>query len=292
MNYEDKDKGADMDKAMPDALKQKMEEMKDSKDKKDMDKAMDKRKSEDAESDDEPMADKMDKSLNDTISVFEKLLKSSPTARKDELLQKAQTGALDEAERMELVKSLQGDTGTEAKLSDEMVKAMYPEGEAGDELKKAMDIDVDGFLATIHGGVTSALETLGESLQKSMSERSEREFILAKGMRDALVAIQAQRAEMDALRKSLEDFSRMPASGFRSRRVPAEAALEKSFAGQASAEGQLSARDINDGFAELLKSGTASVGGEDILVAAAKFESTGHISPAALAEISALRKRV
>lgn len=272
-----------MDKAMPDALKDKMNEMKNKG--KDKDKELDKSEESD---DDEPKTDKMDKALDATVSMFEELLSKSAQGRRDQLLAKAQRDTLDDAEREELIKSLSGASG-ESKIADELTKAMHPEGDAGEDLQKAMDIDVNGYLAGIHTGLTDALEVLGNRLEKGFNERSEREYVLAKGLRDLCVVVQSQRQEMDSLAKSLGDFGRAPARPqFRSQSVEP---LNKGFAGNAPTGQEITRGEVRDWFAKSIEAGTAEmIGGEDILMAATKFETSGAYSPAVAQAVLAARQ--
>lgn len=221
----------------------------------------------------------MDKSLDKAIDLFDELLSKSEHSRQEELLEKAKTGSLDDAEREELVKSLSGAPAKDS-LTDEVVKSMTPDSEDGESMAKAMDIDVNGYLSGIHQGITSSLEAVAETLEKGFSERSEREYVLAKGIRDLCIAASAQAKRIETLEKSLAEWGTAPA------RAPKAQVLEKGFVGQAATQQEqregLTKSEAYAALEHLGERNVRTVAGMNCSDIAAYIETTGQMPSAAV----------
>lgn len=248
-------------------------------------------KSEDPEKDKEMEDKKMDKSLSKAIDLFDELLSKSEQSRQEALLAKAQTGSLTDAERDELVKSLNG-AKAEGGLVDDVVKSMTPETSDGEQMAKAMDIDVNGYLSGIHQGITSSLEQVAESLEKGFQQRSEREYVLAKGMRDLCVVVESQAQKIADLQKSLDNWGSAPARGPKSQPV---GHLEKSFVGEqpGSQKGDTLSKSEAYAVLEALgRRGIPTVAGMDCGQIAAYIETTGQMPNAGVAhELSKIARQ-
>ncbi len=247
----------------------------------------------DGPTDDEPKADKMDKSINPealdaTIGLLENTLSKSTAGRTQELMQKGATQGLTAEESEELRKSLAGDLG-EPSAVDQVTNAM-----SGDEdLNKSMQLDVSGFLSGIQDSITKALEGVAARMEKGFKDTEDNSFVLAKALLDVCKVQRAQAQLVKSLQDELASFGRQPASPPRAAQTPRQAeALAKGFGpGGAQPPVQLSKNDILQTLSDMSLSKAYGEAAQDLGLAIARYESTNEISPALLQRVIAFRQQ-
>jgi hypothetical protein len=203
----------------------------------------------------------------------------APQARAADLFNKAQDGSITPEEREELIKSVSTDLGQRA--TNALAES--------DTIKKSLD--VSDYLREQHLGVVTGLETLAGHIEKSEARDQEFRIALASTLfqMGELVKSQVARADTaEAMLKSVTErlgiIAAQPARGPKSVAGAQHAAansqgMNKSFAGQPAEGDRLSKGQINEALTEMLMKGTDTVGGESLVLAAAKYESLNEISP-------------
>lgn len=231
----------------------------------------------------------MDLSGDDLEKSLERLDEFTQSAdeesRKKVLLQKAMEGDLEKSERDELF-DLMGGQSEEAPGShaDEIIKSMAE----NETLQKAYD--VSDYLREQHEELCKSLGQLADYQEQSDARQHEFNLILAKAISDTGNLVKAMSEKLGVI-------ASQPARPPKSRGVQPAQPLEKSFGGQAPAEGKLTKSMILDTLDEMhvesLEKGMEgrTGGGESILNAVAKYESTNMISKSMLAEVQAHRQR-
>jgi diphthamide synthase (EF-2-diphthine--ammonia ligase) len=223
----------------------------------------------------------MSKSL--TQADLEKGLKrleeaaQAPNARATELFGKAQDGTITSEEREELVKSVSGSSTLGSRVTSALT--------GNDTIKKSLD--VSDYLREQNGAVVSGLEVLASHLEKSDSQDQEFRVALATTMlqMSELVKSQAVRLDtQDTMLKSISErlgiIAQQPARGPKSVAAAAAAAaggMNKSFGGGSAQEG-LSKSQIGDVLTDMIEKGMQLVGGENLVLAATKYEGSNDIS--------------
>lgn len=191
-------------------------------------------------------------------------------AGNQELLKKAADGSITEEEKDELIKSLSGDS-----LADKATKGLT----GNDTIRKS--VDVSDYLREQHYGMVAGLEVLASHMEKSQAVDHEFRKALATTVVQVASLVKSQAEEIAELRKSLDTWGAQPARAPKSPQTPT---LAKSFAGGQSAD-SISKSQIEDAFSSMLEKGMESIGGEELIKAATKYEVSGFISPPVLAEV-------
>lgn len=203
-------------------------------------------------------------------------LENDSQSRKAALLEKAQSGEpLSKSEKEELFRVLGGEEVQKSTLGEEVVKSMG-ENEA---LQKA--VDVSDYLDQQHKELVKSLEALGNHIEKSDARQHGFNLILAKAI-----------ADVGSLTKSMSErlgvLESQPARAPKSRGV---APLQKSFVGQAPEGEQLSKSEILDTMEAMLQKGMEFVNGEDVNVAASKYEQFNTMNESMLNAVKDFRKQ-
>lgn len=222
--------------------------------------------------------------LQKSIDMLEDFANENDTdSRKAQLLSKASTDGLSKGENEELFQILGGQE-PQASGGDAITKSLT----GNEALQKSLD--VSDYLQENHDAMVKSLGSVAEAMEKSDSRVHEFALLQAKALVDIGTMVKSMNATMESVLSQ-------PAAGPRSVGVQGAQPLNKSFAGQAPAEEQLSKSDVLDGFDGLMEESMAKGGvgrlgnGEDIAVATAKFESGNEISPFALQEVQRWRQR-
>ena len=201
-------------------------------------------------------------------------------SRAQELFSKAQSGTATPEERDELLKSLGGGSPLAQETTDALRKSQA----------LADGLEVSDFLNDLHKGLLAGLELLAGRMEKGESAGQDFRVALATTMLSTVDMVKSVREDVKALRDDIKALAGQPARAPKSQGVPAQP-LNKAFAPQVAqpAAGQLSKAEIEDTMTAMLAKGMTLVGGEPLLVAATKYETTSSISPAVLAEVMAFR---
>ncbi len=202
------------------------------------------------------------------------------TDRKAELLEKAQTDDLDDAERMELYGLLGGQTGGEGQT---LAKSTTEGLEENETLRKAYD--VSDFLSEQHMELTKSLTVLADRVEADSERQHGFNLVLAKAVVDTgnLVKSMAERMNIIAAQPA-----RAPKS-------QGAQPLNKSFVGGSQpADGeQLNKAQILGALDEMMQKSMETGGqgmspkGLDINMEVAKYESQNAIHPVMLQEVQA-----
>lgn len=276
-------------KALPDFIQE-------AKKKADEDKKKKAKKSEsESESDDEKDDDSTKKSsvtedeLRKSLDKLESVVASSPTGRKKALMSKAMNDSITSEENDELMSLMAGQAqgGALSKGIDDLTAP-------SNQLQKSV-LDVSPYLKDMHAVVTSSLQNVAEAFEKSDARHQEQIVVLAKGLLDiGKVAVENMRL-VKSLTEQMGVAMRTPGAR---RSVPTTSAaelVEKSFGGQAaggSREVQLNKAQVLDIIGQLNEHSQdgMSKSGENLAVAATKYEQFNQISTPLLAEVQNVAK--
>jgi len=196
--------------------------------------------------------------------------------RKDELLVKAQSGdELNKSERDELFGLLGGQAPV---VEDTSLSKSIADGMGENEgLQKALD--VSEFLQEQHNELTKSLGAVADHIEVSDSRQHEFNLVLAKAVADTGNLVKA-------VSEKLGVIASQPA---RAPKSSGAHPLQKSFAGEAPSENQMSKSQILDTMESMQKS-EAAVAGEDVGVAISKYEQFNQISRPMLAAVQSHRR--
>jgi len=204
----------------------------------------------------------------------------TPVSRKDALLKKAQAEDLSKSEKGELFELL---GGTVQEPAATLSKAIAETFEGNEMLQKATD--VSDYLDENQKALIKSLSMLSDRIESGDVRQHEFNLVLAKAT-----------SGMGRLIKSMSErlgvIEREPVRAPKSRGVQPGEVLHKGFGGQPAAETQLQPNQILDGLDSLMQKSMQegrdgmTVGGENILMATAKFEQTRQITPTLLREIA------
>lgn len=263
----------DINKALPPAF---IEAAKDKEKEKDEPEKKDEPKKEDAEKAAVLTEDDLKKSLH----AIEGIVSSSPSARRDQLFAKSQSGAISATENAELIRILSGQNV--GGLGEGVSKAFESE-----TLAKA--VDVAPYLDELHTDIGAALGLLSTHVEKSDAARQEQVVVLAKAIHDIGTAQIEHMKLVKAIGERLGLAMRQPA---RAPRAVGAGALEKAFAGQPQG-GELSKAQVMDLLFQMNVQSPDGISksGEPYTDAVAKFEQLNQISPPLLAEVQNFYKR-
>ncbi len=207
-------------------------------------------------------------------------------SRTEVLFQKATAGTATEAERSELMKSLDGG-GLAGRVQDQFA------GNA--ELSKA--INVSAFLKEYTGESVAALSVVAEHLEKSEAGAEMFRKALATSITQIGGVVSGMgeqiKAQGDLIKSLTEQLGKTPAAAPKSVTAPPAQPLEKGFAGAApAAEGdQLSKAQVLNVLGLMSEKGHREVGGEDIGMVTTKFNSGLGMKPAAQADVKKFIKQ-
>lgn len=223
-----------------------------------------------------------------SLDKIEELTKAAtPDAQKRTLLQKALNEGLNEEENGNLQVLLSGGS-LEPTLSEEVSKALNPEEDSA----LAKSIDVSDALGEIHGGIVTALQTLGETIEKGGHRQSEVNLVLAKGLLDIGKLAQHTNSLIKSLEEQFNLISRQPVGPRRSAVRPSEV-VAKSHAGQPAAD-NISKSEVMGLMSEMLQksmeSGNKALASE-LNSAITKIELTGDVEPRHLAQVADYRRQ-
>ncbi len=231
-------------------------------------------------------------SEDDLIKSLDKITEltksETPGARKRALLEKALNTELVAEETAELQAILSG-TSLTPTLGDEVAKALSPQEESA----LAKSIDVSDALGEIHGGIVTAMQTLGETIEKGGSRQSEVNLVLAKGLLDIGKLAQQTNALVKSLADNTNAISRQPISGRRSVVRPSDV-VAKSHAGQLPAEDTISKGEVINLMSEMLqKSMEAGDKGRatELNKSITKIELMGDVDPQSMAQVADYRRQ-
>lgn len=223
-----------------------------------------------------------------SLDKIEELTKAAtPDAQKRTLLQKALNEGLNEEENGNLQVLLSGGS-LEPTLGEEVSKALNPEEDSA----LAKSIDVSDALGEIHGGIVTALQTLGETIEKGGNRQSEVNLVLAKGLLDIGKLAQHTNSLIKSLEEQFNLVSRQPVGPRRSAVRPSEV-VAKSHAGQPAAD-NVSKSEVMGLMSEMLQksmeSGNKALASE-LNSAITKIELTGDVEPRHLAQVADYRRQ-
>lgn len=231
-------------------------------------------------------AQSLRKALDELETVARGGTQSDPS-RREVLASGLASGTLSKAERAELLDLVVADDGAQ----DEPMAKSFAESFATDEVL-ATDYDASSFLERQGQLVAAGLDVLGERIAKSADQQRAFNGTLAKSLRalgevaaEQEALIKAQTAQLHALGERLAAVENAPMPR---RGAGSAAALQKSFAGQASG-GELTKSRALAGLERLMiksrQSGKlgSTPGGHSIPHAVALVEGGGEL-PASLAE--------
>lgn len=212
---------------------------------------------------------------------------NNPHARRAELFQKAQSGAITPEENDELIKSLNGNALTE----------QVTRGLKTDTIQKS--IDVSDFLRESNDGLITGLATLSEHIQKSQSDDHGFRIALATTLTGLVDTVVQQGALIKSMSEKLGVVVQQPARGPKAQGVRGAQPMQKSFAGNPAPSGagvqpdgiELTKSQTLDVLEEMNKSMSLAPCGENLTHAVAKYESTNQISPALLKDVAAFVSR-
>lgn len=222
--------------------------------------------------------------LQKSIDQLQKLTEDQVSSRKQQLLEKAQSGSdLSKAERDELFELLGKSEQPKESLGSSVVKSLSE----NDTLQKALD--VSDFLQEQHNELVKSLTTLADHIEKSDSRQHEFNLVLARAV-----------AGIGQLTKSLGErvgaVESQPARLPKSRGISGAQPLEKSFAGSpATPSGQLSKGEVLDELETMVQEsmqkslGGMTEDGVDLVTASSKYEQFNLISQGLLDQV---QKRV
>lgn len=238
--------------------------------------------------DDDAMKAFSEDDLIKSLDKIEELAKAAtPDAQKRTLLQKALNEGLNEEENGNLQVLLSGGS-LEPTLGEEVSKALNPEEDSA----LAKSIDVSDALGEIHGGIVTALQTLGETIEKGGNRQSEVNLVLAKGLLDIGKLAQHTNSLIKSLEEQFNMVSRQPVGPRRSAVRPSEV-VAKSHAGQPAAD-NVSKAEVMGLMSEMLQksmeSGNKALASE-LNSAITKIELTGDVEPRHLAQVADYRQR-
>jgi hypothetical protein len=231
--------------------------------------------------------------LQASLNQLEELSKGDPqTSRKEDLLSKAQDGELSTEERDELFQILGGDGAGQDGGEDPITKSLT----SNEGLQRA--VDVSDYLREQHDGLVKSLDAVSEEIRKSDTRRNEFDLIMAKAVHDIGYAVQG-------IGERLGVIESQPARGPKSQGVQGAQGgarpLNKAFAGGGGedappGEEQLNKSEILDTMdaihRDLIeKGGSKKIGGEDMMNAISRYESTHQLSPAMLKAVKQFRAR-
>jgi len=209
------------------------------------------------------------------------------TTRKNQLLEKAQGGEeLSKAERDELFDLIGGKVEEE----DVTLSKSVTEGlETNEPMQKALD--VSEYLQEQHTELVKSLGAVADHVEASDARQHEFNLVLAKAVADVGNLVKA-------VAEQLNIIGDQPAHAPKSRGVRGGQVIQKSFAGSAPAEDQLSKSQILDTMEQMHvdslekgEHGRLNGEGEDILNAISKYESFNQISRPMLAAVEKFRSR-
>ncbi|MBO75993.1 MAG: hypothetical protein CME17_01060 [Gemmatimonadetes bacterium] len=232
-------------------------------------------------------------SEDDLIKSLDKITEltksETPDARKRALLEKALgSNGLEEGENAELQTLLSGKS-TEPGLGDEIAKALNPQEDSA----LAKSIDVSDALGEIHGGIVTALQTLGETIEKGGTRQSEVNLVLAKGLLDIGKLAQQTNELMKSIDAKVEATSRQPIGGRRSIVRPGDV-VAKSHAGQPPAEDAISKSEVMGLMSEMLQKSMESGNKEQASMlnkSITKIELMGDVDPQTMAQVADYRRQ-
>lgn len=227
---------------------------------------------------DSEKSDLTEDELRKSCEELEALARSGD--RKGQLLEKAQSGELDEKEREELYRILGG--GDEGSLAGTVTKGLQPD--ADDDLAKALD--VSDYLNAQHRALVGSLEQLSEHVEKGGQRQHEFNVVLAKSLVASQKAILQQGEVLKSIANRLGVIEQQPARQPKSQLNKSEV-VERQLAGGQPGEGeQLTKSDVSGVLSSWIQSGRkTSDSGESLLVASSKFEQFNMISPSLKAEV-------
>jgi len=220
--------------------------------------------------------------LESSLSKLEKLGKSEAPARKQILLEKAQSMDLSKSEQDELYDILGGSVAADSEdtLADEVTKGL----QENETLQKALD--VSDFLSENHGENLRALETLSTHMEKSDNRQHEFNLLLSKGVAETGRLVQSVASRLGVIE----------AQPARAPKSSGATPMQKSFGGQpAPSNGQLSKSQILDELDLMVQESVAkgfngaTEDGFDLIVASTNYESSNQIAPSL---VKAIQDRV
>lgn len=233
-------------------------------------------------------AQSLRKALDELETVARGGTQSDPS-RREVLASGLASGTLSKAERAELLDLVVADDGAQ----DEPMAKSFAESFATDEVL-ATDYDASSFLERQGQLVAAGLDVLGERIAKSADQQRAFNGTLAKSLRalgevaaEQEALIKAQTAQLRALGERLAEVENAPMPR---RGAGSAAALQKSFAGQASG-GELTKSRALAGLERLMiksrQSGKlgSTPGGHSIPHAVALVEGGGELPASLAAEI-------
>lgn len=209
---------------------------------------------------------------------------STPTSRKDMLLEKAKSSQLSKSETDELFGLMGGgNVQPPATLSSTVTAGL----QTNDTIQKA--IDVSDYLASHQEEMVKSLNALAQAVEQQDRRQHEFNLVLAKATCDMGTVIKAIGDRVGAMESQ-------PAHAPKS--VTATRALAKSFMGQApdGDAGWMTRGDVLQTMTTMMEKsmqdgqGGIAPCGEDLLGAVAKYEQTGLISKALQENVIEFRK--
>ena len=231
-------------------------------------------------------------SEDDLIKSLDKITEltksETPDARKRALLEKALNTELAAEENTELQALLSGKQ-LEPTLGEEVAKALSPE----DESALAKSIDVSDALGEIHGGIVTALQTLGETIEKGGTRQSEVNLVLAKGLLDIGKLAQQTNALVKSLGETTNAISRQPVGTRRSAVRPGDV-IAKSHAGLPAAEEAISKNEVMGLMSEMLQKSMETGNKEQasqLNKSITKIELMGDVDPQTMAQVADYRRQ-
>ena len=230
-------------------------------------------------------------SEDDLIKSLDKIAEltksETPDAKKRTLLQKALSEGLSTEENADL-QVLLGGGSLEPTLSDEVAKSLNPEEDSA----LAKSIDVSDALGEIHGGIVSALQALGETIEKGGNHQGEVNLVLAKGLLDIGKLAQQTNTLVKALDENLNAAARQPIGGRRSVVRPSDVVSKAHAGGDPAAS--VSKGEAMGLMSEMLqKSMEAGDKGRasELNNAITKIELLGDVDPNVMAQVADYRRQ-
>lgn len=212
--------------------------------------------------------------LEKGLQALESAVASPSAARNAELFAKAQDGSITPEERDELTKAISANITLTAEATAPFT--------SNDTLRKSMD--VSDFLREFSKGVVDSLTTLSANIEKSQSSDHKFRKALATTLVQFGEVTKSMADKIEVLEKSLNVRTSQPARAPKAFTPPQ--AIEKGFSGTAPQGAQLTKSQIEDAMSDMLQKGVDEVGGEPLLQASSKYESTNLISPAVLEAVT------
>lgn len=218
---------------------------------------------------DEVQAEALTKALNEVAGLID----NTPEGRKKVLLKKSLEDAATAEEEAELADLMKGDQEEDG---DKMVKSVLGKMNDGEGISEALD--ASEYLSWHLGGTTEVMQQLATTIEKSASDNDHFNLQLAKAVVKIGEAVQS-------LVKSVDTLAEQPVSqGRAALNLPRAKAMQKSFAGAGDSGEELPRAQALDALEAMTAAahanGTKNAPcGEPLLLATAKYEQSGLMSP-------------